>query len=422
MSIDASRLEVVLQEGERWRRTLNVTVPADLVSNERKRLAKRHASRVKMPGFRKGKVPDGILEKHFGPSLNREVLDSVINAAFREGIKREELSPISEAEVEDLKFEPDHPDQDVIFAISFDVQPKIELARLGGFSVERPDTAPDADAIDKVLSRLQEQHGDWRAKEGGNPVDHDLVDVEILRLGEGEEDAEPQPYEFVLGKGDALPDIEEAIKTLEVGAPGEFVVRFPEDFSDEDRRGEEQHLRLTLKGIKALELAELTDEFARSVGDFESLAELRERIAEDLSREADERAESAVRGQLLDSLVDANPFTVPQSMVDRYVESILGNPEGVDPEKLAEARTHMGPQAERAVKHFLAMEHIATTEGLTASEAEIDERVEAIAQANHQSPAQVYASLQKAERLEGIGREILETKVFKFLKAQSNIE
>lgn len=422
MSIDASRLEVVLQEGERWRRTLNVTVPADLVSHERKRIAKQHASRIKLPGFRKGKIPTAILEKQFGPSLDKELLDSVINTAFREGIKREELRPISEAEVGDVKFEPNQPDQDVMFAISFDVQPTIELSRLGGFSVERPDAEAGSDAVDRVIGRFQEQHGDWRLQEAVKPTDHNLVDVEILRLGEGEENVEPQPYEFVLGKGDALPDIEEAIKTLEPGESGEFVVRFPEDFTDEARRGEEQHIKLTLTSIKVLEPAELTDDFARVVGDFENLQALRDRVAEDLAKEAEEKAENAVRGQLLDSLVEANPFTVPQSMVDRYVDSLLGSPEGVAAEKLKEARTHLGPQAERAVKHFLAIEQVARTEGLQASEAEIDERVEAIAEANDQTPAQVYANLQKAERLEAIEREILESKVFEFLKAQSNIE
>ncbi len=419
MSIDASRLDVVLLEGERWRRTLNVTVPADLVSSERQVLAKQYASQVKLPGFRKGKIPAGIMEKQFGPSLDRKLLDSVINTALQEGLKREELRPISEAEVADLKFEPD---EDVMFAISFDVQPTIELSRLGGFSVETPEAVLEEDAVDQVVARLQEQHGNWQLVDEGQPTEGTLVDVEILRLGEGEEDAEPQPYEFVLGKGDALPDIEQAIQTLAPGESGEFVVRFPDDFNDEARRGEEQHLKLTLKSIKALELAELTDDFARSMGGFETFQELRDRITEDLTREAQERAESSVRGQLLDSLVDANPFTVPQSMVDRYVDSVLGNPEGVPPEKIAEARSHVTPQAERAVKHFLAIQQIAKTEGLQASEAEIDERVEAIAEANGQTPAEVYASLQKAERLESIEREILESKVFKFLKAQSNIE
>lgn len=419
MSIDASRLDVVLLEGERWRRTLNVTVPADLVSSERQLLAKRYASRVKLPGFRKGKIPAGIMERQFGPALDRELLDSVINTALQEGLKREELRPISEAEVGDLKFEPN---EDVMFAISFDVQPTIELSRLGGFSVDPPEAVVEANAVDQVLTRLQEQHGNWKLRDDGQPTEGHLVDVEILRLGEDEKDAEPQPYEFVLGKGDALPDIEQAIQTLAPGESGEFVVQFPDDFNDEARRGEEQHLKLTLKSVKELELAELTDDFVRTMGGFETFQELRDRITEDLTREAQERTESSVRGQLLDSLVDANPFTVPQSMVDRYVDSVLGNPEGVPPEKIAEARSHVAPQAERAVKHFLAIEQIAKTEGLQASEAEIDERVEAIAKTKDQTPAEVYANLQKADRLESIEREILESKVFKFLKAQSNIQ
>ena len=128
-----------------------------------------------------------------------------------------------------------------------------------------------------------------------------------------------------------------------------------------------------------------------------------------------------VRGQLLDSILEANPFTVPVSMVNRYVESLLGNPEDVPPEKWEEAKEQITPQAEMAVKRILLIDRVSDTEGLTATEEELDSRIGEIAEKAGENPAKVYANLQKSERLEALEREITERKVFDFLKGQSEI-
>ncbi len=106
--------------------------------------------------------------------------------------------------------------------------------------------------------------------------------LEIQRLEDGEPAGEARPYEIVLGDGEAIPEVEDAVRTLAVGETGDFTVTFPEDFPDEERRGEKQHLRISLQGRKVKEVPELTDEFARSMGDFEDVDALRARIREDL--------------------------------------------------------------------------------------------------------------------------------------------
>ena len=202
----------------------------------------------------------------------------------------------------------------------------------------------------------------------------------------------------------------------------DFVVRFPDDFPTEERQGEEQHLRIKLVGRRVQELPDADDAFAGSLGEFESLADLKSKIREDLEREAREREEGAVRGQLLDFVVDANPFSVPESMIERYMESILGSADGVAPEKLAELKAQLAPEAERSVKRILAIDRIADGQSLRATEAEIDERVESIAERSGQTPAQVYGDLQRSERMEALEREITEANVFDFLKSQSEIK
>ena len=417
MTIEGTQLQISVEEGERWRRTMSVTVPSGTVSSERRRLTGDLAARVKLPGFRKGHVPSSVVEKRFGDSLSREALDKLIGAAYREALSQQELSPISEGEVGNVQYEPD---RDLTFSISFDVRPEIELSRLGGFKVERPPIEGLDNRLEEVLGRLREERGTWQPVDDGRPEDGDLVGVEIQRIEDGEA-GEVQPYQLVLGQGDAIPDIEKAIKSLEVEGSGEFVVRFPDDFPNEERQGREEQLLVRLNSRQGLEVPELDADFAKSLGDFANVDDLTEKIREDLEKEAAEQAESVVRGKLLDAILDANPFTVPVSMVDRYVESVLGNPEGVSPEKLVEAREQISPQAEHAVKRILAIDRLSEIQDLRATEEELDGRIEEIAEKSGDTPAQIYANLQKTERLEALEREITERKVFDFLKEQSEI-
>jgi len=417
MAIEGAELQISVEEGERWRRTMNVIVPSGVVNSERRRLTGELAARVKLPGFRKGHVPSSVVEKRFGQSLSREALDKLIGAAYREALSQQELNPISEGEVDNVQYEPDH---DLTFSISFDVRPEIELSRLGGFKVERPAVNGLEDKLEQVLGRLREEKGTWHPLEEGKPEDGNLVGVEIQRMNDGEV-GEAQPYQLVLGQGDATPNIEEAIKSLEIDGSGDFVVRFPDDFPNEERRGQEEHLHIRLDSRQHLVLPELDAEFAKSLGEFEGVEDLNEKIQADLEKEAEEQAESVVRGKLLDAILDANPFTVPVSMVDRYVESVLGNPEGVPPEKLTEAKEQLSPQAEHAVKRILAIDRLSEIQELGATEEELDDRIEEIAEKSGDTPARIYASLQKGERLEALEREITERKVFDFLKEQSEI-
>lgn len=419
MPIDASKLKVALEERERWRRMLKVTVPAAVVGQERRKIARTLAGRLKLPGFRAGKIPAEEVERRYGQALDREMLDKVIGEAYRKALELESVKPISEGEIEDVTYEPD---RDLTFTISFDVRPDLSVGRLGGFAVERPEATVGEDDVQRVLERLREQNGAWApAEDEGNPGAGDMVSLSVQRLIDGEPEGEPKEYDLVLGEGDAIPDVESAVYTLTPGETEDFTVTFPDDFPDEERRGERQHLRITLRGRKIRNLPELDDDLARSVGDFEDLETLKARIRQDLVEEAEQQAETTVRRQIMEHLLDANAFEVPRSMVDRYVEGVMGDTEDADPEALARAREQIRPEAERAVKRILLIERIAETQGLRATEEEVDERIEAIAQKNDVSPSRVYARLQKSGRLEGLEREITERKVFDFLKGQSEI-
>jgi trigger factor len=422
MTIDTSQLRVSVEEKERWRRVMSVTVPATVVRAEEERAAAQLASRARMKGFRKGRVPKRLIEGRFGGALRQEALDKLIQSAYRGALAAEQLRPISEGEVADLQYQPD---QDLTFDIAFDVEPVIEVSRVGGFVVERATPAVTDEQVERVLARVQEQNGVWKPIEEGPPQERDLVSVEILRLdddtdAEADAEAEVREYDFVIGQGDALPDIEAAIKTLEPGASGEFDVTFPDDFPDESRRGDVERVRIELKGRRVMDVPPLDDDLAKQVGDFATLDELKARIREDMEKEATESAENGVRSRLLDLLIEANSFDVPASMVDRYAETVIGRAE-LPPERLAEVKEQIRPEAERAVKRILVLDRVAETQGLTATEEELDARIEEIAGRNDTTAAKVYAELQKAGRLEALERELTEGKVFEFLKEQSKI-
>lgn len=419
MTMDASSLTIDVQEGERWRRTLNITVPAQTLTKERTKIARSLATRINLPGFRSGRVPEAVVEKRFGQALNQELLDKVMGDAYREALKAEELKPISEGEIQEFNWEPE---EDLVFSIAFDVEPEFEIARISGFEVTRPAARVADDEVEKVLGRLQEQNGAWAPAEEGTAEKGDLVAVTVTRLVDGEPEGEPQDYDLVIGDGDAIPGVEEALQTLAPGEEGTFTVQFPEDFPNEQRRGEEETLHIRMRDRKVRDLPGLDDDFARSVGEFETLEELRDRIAEDLRKEAEQQAEAAVRGQLLDAILEANPFQVPDSMVDRYLESVIGGGQEGNEEAMARAKEQLKGEGERAVRRILVLEHLGEAHDLKATDEEVDDRVEEIAEANDADVSRVYAQLQKAGRLEQIEREITERKIFDYLKEQSTIK
>jgi len=420
MTISSTHLQINIQEQERWRRTVSVTVPAGVVKQERAVVVKHLASRLKLPGFRKGKVPTSVVENQYGPELQKETLDKVIQEAYRAALAEHSLQPISEGEVENVDYVPE---EDLTFRISFDVRPKIEVPRLSGFKVERPRVQVGEAEEDNVLDRLRDRSAVWRPVQDDGPAQEgDTVTVQLTPLGEGDlPEGEPQGYQMVVGEGDAIPDVEAAILRLAVGAAGDFTVRFPMDFADEAKRGEEQRLRISVLDRRVKELPPLDDEFARSVGDFDNVDALRARIRTDIEEEASADAEETVNKQLLNTLVEANPFDVPRSMVDRYVESLLGDTSKAEPEVVARAREQILPEAERGVKRILVIDHVAEVRDIHATEDEVGRRVAELAEMGGTTPAQARAQLQKAGRLEGLEREITERKVIEFLREQSEI-
>lgn len=423
MSPQTSELQISIEKPRAWARRLTITVPADRVEAERRKEIEKIGRQVRVPGFRKGKVPPQVVERQFGPAIEQQLLDRLVNSAFQEALEREELRPISQGEVEKVDFRRGEP---LTFEVEFEVQPEIELEKIGGFTIERSKPEINDEEVDSIIERLRQQHATWSPVESGTPLDGDRVVVEITPLegAEAESIGEPRQYELQIGEGEALPPVEDAIRTLEPGKEDEFTLEIPDPDAEEGEEGATRTEKVRIRNIEVnrAELPALDDEFAKLVGDFEDLDTLRARIRSDLEEEAEAEAERGVRRAILDQILEANPFEVPDTMIHRYLDHILPTRGDEDPEKLAETRQMARPAAEQALRRMMVIERIAELEGLHATSAEVDERIEEIAERNGRPIAEVWTQLQKSGRISAIEEEITENKVFEHLKALSTIE
>ncbi len=410
-----SELTIDVEEPKGWARRLTITVPAGRVEKERASVASRIRSRVRLPGFRKGRVPESVVNRQFGDAIQSETVERIVDAAYREALREKGMQPITQGEVDGVEYEPG---ADLTFSVRFEVRPEIEIARTGGFAVERPPSEVAEEDVERVLSRLRSEHAEWTAAESGKPTPGDRVTVEITPVKEGEE-PKPRRYQIVVGEGQAISDVESAIQTLEVGGSGEFVISLA---GGEEAEGEEQQrVRIELFELEQPELPELDDAFARHLGDFEGADDLRVKVREDLQREANAEAEAQVRRALVDRIIEANAFDVPDAMVRQYVDGLFPRGKDTPAEKVSEMYQMAWPAAERAIRRSLVVERVAEMESLRPSAEEVDARVEEIAERAGRPVGEVWAQLQKSGRLDRLENEILEEKVFDFLKSKSEI-
>src|SRR5438093_1127470 len=292
-----------------------VTIPPDNSRAAEERETKFYQERARLPGFRQGKVPAAVVRKKFAEGIREETLRELVQESWRVAQKQEELKPIADPHIHNLKWEEGAP---VTFEFHVELKPELKLQRLGGFRLTRKVPAVTAAQIDAQLNTMREQRAPWTPVAGEKPKPKDLVDV-IIATRENGEVKDPQPYQFVLGEGRAIPDVEERIMNLTPGESLDATVRFPDDFAEEAKRGQTRDIQLTLREVKRQELATLDDAFARAMGDFEAREALRATVAADLGREMEKEADAKVRSELIEQIVQANNIVAPRPLVERVL-------------------------------------------------------------------------------------------------------
>ncbi|HEY3219713.1 MAG TPA: trigger factor [Gemmatimonadales bacterium] len=397
--------------------SLEVTIPPDNVRAAEDRATKVYQQRARLPGFRQGKVPAAVVRKKFADDIRQETLRELVQESWRVAQKQEELKPIADPHIHNLKWEDGAP---VTFEFHVELKPELTLQRLGKFHLTRTVKAVSAAEVDAQLHAMREQRAPWTPVAGEKPKPKDLVDV-IIATRENGEVKDPQPYQFVLGEGRAIPEVEERIMNLTPGESVDATVRFPDDFAEEAKRGQTRDIQLTLRELKRQELPALDDAFASEMGDFESLAALRAAVTADLGKEAEREADAKVRSELLEQIVQANNVVAPRPLVERVL-GMYAQAYEIPEERWEKFAQEFRSVAESQVRRDLVLDYVVESQNLRATEAELDQKIQELAERRGMPAAQLYASLEKAKRLRDVARSITEEKVFAYLLSQSTVE
>lgn len=396
-------------------RRLQVAVPAEVVTAAEDKAARKYADKVRLPGFRQGKAPAAVVRKKFADAIRQEALEALVNDAFRQAVD-ETVKLAAQPHVHDLKFEPG---AELTFELHFEVRPELALEKVDGFALTRREAPVTDELVTEQLDRLREQRATW------TPVTEKALpgDMVTVLLATAEPDGtmpEGREYKLTLGGGQAIPGIEELIMEVAPGDTAERPVKWPDDFPDESQRGVSKLTRVTVVDVKRRLLPDLDDAFARELGDFETVEALRAAVRTDMAAHAKREADAEVRAQLVEQVIEANPFDVPGAWVRQLIEGYAQMYQ-IPQEELARFAEEFKPMATRQVQRDLIIDTIAEREALKASEADIDARIEQMATARNVDPGQVYAQLQKGGRLPEIERELTEERVFTWLLERNTV-
>jgi trigger factor len=409
-------IEFTAKRSEGLERFIEVKVPVETVQAAENTAAKKYATSVRLPGFRPGKAPPAIVKKRFRDAIRQQVVEQLVQEAFQEVVDRDQLKVASQPHIHGLKFEDGQP---LTFELHLELRPELKLERTQGFRVTRPLVAVTQEQVNEQLDQMRDQRASWspveeKAREG------DMVTVQLATSEDDGSFPAPREYRIVLGGGQAIPGIEELVMDLTPGTTVEEPVKWPDDFPDEAQRGKIKPVRVTLEDVKRKAVAPLDDAFAREVGDFDSLSALTATVRTDLEEHAKRDADAAVRQQLIDNMVSANPFDVPHAWVASLLEAYVKAYQ-VPADEGERFATEFRPVAERQVRRDLIVETLAEREKLKATEADIDEKVAEMAAKRNGDVSQVYMSLQKAGRLKEIEQAITEDKVFNWLVSRNEV-
>jgi len=410
-------IEITPKKTDGVERLLQISVPVETVRDAEDKAARRYATRVRLPGFRPGKAPPAMIKKKFADAIRQETLESLVQEAYKEVVEREQLKLASQPHVHDVKFGENEP---LTFELHLEVRPEVALSRTQGFRVQRTERQVTDDQVREQVDQVREQRATWSPVDD-KPAPGDMVTVVLATADEAGAMPEGKQYPLVLGAGQAIPGIEELIMEAQPGQTVERPVKWPDDFPDEAQRSKTKKVRVTVQDVKRKTLPDLDDAFAREVGDFDSIDALRKAVREDLEANAQKETESEVRQRLLDDIIGANQFDIPPSWVAQLVDAYANAyqiPEG-EKDRFA---TEFRPMAERQVRRDLVIDTVAERESLTATEADLDDRIAETAAKRGADPGQLYASLQKAGRLKELERSITEDKVFKWLLERNTVE
>ena len=422
MQITVQRISPVLME-------LQIEVPADAVKVEVDKAYATLARKAHVKGFRPGKAPRSVLSHLFGPQVSNDVANAIVNDTLPKVLTEKNVTPVSQPAVE-----AGNVDEKGVFSYKarFEVQPDIADVKYEGFELTRPPSAVEDKLIEEQLEALRQRHATLKTPEPTRPAQKgDVLTIDFTVSVDGQEvkDGGGQGVQLELGSAQVIPELDAALMERSIGEKVKAEVTFPEGHPRADFRGKKGTFDVTITDLKEKILPAVDDEFAKDVGQFQTLVELRADIHTQLEKALKDRAETALAEQIVQKLNDANPLDVPPSLVEqqcRMMEQELAMQarrvgQRFTKEQFASIHDKMHIDAEKKVRAGLLMAAIARKHEMKVTEEDIEKGLAELAQETGKNVAKLKAEYREKQKRDILIGMILEDKILDFLESKSKI-
>jgi len=377
-------------------REVSIDVPAEEVSKRFRKVIKQYQKQARIPGFRAGKVPDSLIRTRFAEQIRQDVVEDILPGHFRAAIDEQALKPISQPQVTDIHLVDGEP---LHFKAIFEVLPEFSIEGYQGITVPKPETELTDAEYDAELARVLDSRSTMEpVTEERALADGDWAEIDFsgeAALAEGTEDApltDPVEGKGVLvevGGPNTLPAFNEALRGASAGQELKFEVDYPADFGEKRLAGKTIAYKIEVKGIKKKVLPELNDEFAKELGDFETIDAFTSNLREQAGGEKRRQLENDAKDALVQALVERFQFAVPESMVQQQVDARLDRglralaSQGMKPEDMRKLdfdrlRVAQRDSALAEVKGSILLDKIADAENTEVTDEEVEEQLQLI--------------------------------------------
>jgi len=404
---------------------LEITVPAAEVKAETAKVLEGIRKKAHLPGFRPGKAPESLIRSRFAQEIRQDVLEKIVPRFFRKRAEEENLNVVGQPNITDVHF---HDDEDLHFKIEFEVSPEIELKEYRELPVVYKEPEVTAADVDERIEKLREQKADFVNVDPRPAVDGDHAVVSLKNLSGGAS-IDQSDVTLEIGGDQTLPAFSENLRGMSPDEEKEFDITYPEDFGNEKLAGKTMRFKARLTVLRKKELPDVNDDFAKDLGDFQSIDELREALRKNIFGEREHAAQQEAKDKLVASLVESHDFPVPDAFVDRQIEVSteqrlrMLQAQGLDVSKLNldwnKLKESQKEQATKDVKASLILDKIATTEHIDATVEDIDREVQRIARQEREAPASVRRRLEQDGSLRRIANHFRTEKTLGFLFEQA---
>jgi len=394
-------MQVSVETTQGLGRRITITVAADSIESAVKKELVDVARKVRIDGFRKGKVPMNIVAQRYGASVRQDVLGELMTRNFVDAIIKEKINPAGAPNYVPGEYKEG---QDFTYAVEFEVYPEVELKGLENIEVEKPVVeVTDAD-VDTMLDTLRKQQANWiESDAAAGPEDRATIDFNGSVDGEEFEGGKATDFVLAMGQGRMIPGFEEGVVGHKAGETFTIDVKFPDDYHAETLKGKDAKFEIVLKKVETRELPELTEEFIKRFGvEDGSVAGLRTEVRKNMDRELKGAIRNRIKTQAIDGLVEANEIDMPAALVDSEIDVLRRQAAqrfgGNEQQALELPRELFEEQAKRRVVVGLLLGEVIRTHELKADEARVNTMIEEMASA-YEDPKEVIEFYSKNNEL-----------------------